>query len=198
MKKDENIVEKTLANQNSYPWIQDEDHQIIRAVMQGYVNDYGLLVEKYQIPIFNLLLRMLHDRDESEELTQQVFVKAYEALPTFRFEFRFFSWLYRIAVNQALSHIKKQRKFVALENIKDVADEQKDQNPDKNLLLRLMINKMKDKYKTVILLKYFQQLSYQEVAFVLNIPEKKVRSRLYDARIQLKSLLEKNGYYHSN
>lgn len=198
MKSDENIVENSLTNEKSDQSVSDEDHNIIRNVLHESINEYGRLIDKYQVPVYNLLLRMLHDRDTAEELTQQVFVKAYEALPGFRFEFRFFSWLYRIAVNQALNYQKKQRKFVGIENITNLSDESNDFDTSKDVQLQSIIDKMKDKYKSVIILKYFQQLTYQEVAFALNISEKKVRSRLYDARLQLKVMLEKTDYFHSN
>ena len=175
--------------------ISDEDHLIVRHVLSESVNAYGILIAKYQVPIYNLFLRMLHNRENAEELTQETFVRAYEALPTFRYEYRFFSWLYRIAVNQALNSLKAQKRYVGEEyliNIPAELDEKKSENSEH---MRRAVNQLKDVSKTVIVLKYYQQLSYQEVAFALNITEKKVRSRLYEARLQLKTILEKTGYY---
>jgi RNA polymerase sigma-70 factor (ECF subfamily) len=138
---------------------------------------------------------MLHNREEAEELTQEAFVKAYEALPGFRFEYRFFSWLYRIAVNLALNDLKKQRRFVGSEYLNNIPDEKDEKNTENSEHMKWAVDQLKDIYKAVIVLKYYQQLSYQEVAFALNIPEKKVRSRLYDARLRLKTILEKSNYY---
>ncbi|MDO8896153.1 MAG: RNA polymerase sigma factor [Bacteroidales bacterium] len=195
MKNDDKIKDKSLSEISSEKPIKDDDHDIVRRVLFESVNVYELLVVKYQGPVFNLFLRMIHDRDEAEEMTQIVFIKAYEALPAFSFEHRFFSWLYRIAVNQALNELKKQRRFVDIEKIKNISEEAIEKDADKDRLLQNAIDKLKDKYKAVIVLKYFQQLSYKEVAFALNIPEKKVRSRLYDARLQLKEILERNTDY---
>jgi RNA polymerase sigma-70 factor (ECF subfamily) len=195
MKNDENITKRQLKNDNKEQKIASEDHDLINRVLYESTEAYRLLVAKYQIPVYNLLLRMVHDRDDAKELTQEVFVKAYEALPSFRFEYRFFSWLYRIAINLALSHIKKQRQFVGLEKIKDVAEEIIDNDTDKEKHVKMAVEKLKEKYRTVIVLKYYQQLSYKEVASVLDISEKKVRSRLYDARLQIKEMLETTEYY---
>jgi RNA polymerase sigma-70 factor, ECF subfamily len=195
MKNDDKIKDESLSEISSEKPIKDDDHDIVRRVLFESTNAYELLVVKYQGPVYNLFLRMIHDRNEAEELTQIVFIKAYEALPAFSFEYRFFSWLYRIAVNQALNELKKQRRFVDIEKIKNISEEAIEKDSDKNRLLQNAIDKLKDKYKAVIVLKYFQQLSYKEVAFALNLPEKKVRSRLYDARLQLKEMLEHNTDY---
>ncbi len=195
MKNDDKIKGKSLSEISSEKPIKDDDHDIIRRVLFESTNVYELLVVKYQVPVFNLFLRMIHDRDEAEEMTQIVFIKAYEALPAFSFEHRFFSWLYRIAINQALNELKKQRRFVDIEKIKNISEEAIEKDSEKDHLLQNAVDKLKDKYKAVIVLKYFQQLSYKEVAFALNIPEKKVRSRLYDARLQLKEMLECNTDY---
>lgn len=173
----------------------DEDHALVRQVLAGTTEAYRDLVKKYQGPVFNVLLRMLHNRDEAEELTQDVFVRAYEYLPRFRFEYRFFSWIYRIAINRALGHLKKKRPTAGLDEIKHLRTEAHDRQNDEREHLDMAINKLKTHYKTVIVLKYFEDLSYKEMAVVLDIPEKTVRSRLYEARIRLKAILETTGYF---
>jgi RNA polymerase sigma-70 factor, ECF subfamily len=137
----------------------------------------------------------LQSRHLAEELTQSVFIRAWESLAKFRFEYRFFSWLYRIAINMALNELKKPNKHVGLEFIKNMADQSEPDIPDNQVLMTTAIHKMKTKYKMLIVLKYYQDLSYSEIAGALKISEKKVRSRLYDARLQLKTILEETGYY---
>lgn len=182
-------------NESSNELTLDEDHDTIKRVLNESVNAYSILIDKYQVPVYNLLVRMLHNREDAEELTQDVFVKIYEALPGFRFEYRFFSWLYRIALNTALSHMKRQRSFVGIEHIEKLSAENNERETDNVIHLKMAVDQLKIRSRTVIIMKYYQQLSYKEVAFALDIPEKKVRSRLYDARIQLKAILEKTGYY---
>lgn len=194
MKTDENLNQGSRLNTGSGE--TDEDQEIIRNVLFNSADAYRLLVEKYQVPVYNLLLRMVHNQDDARELTQDVFVKAYEALPSFRFEFRFFSWLYRMAVNLALNHLKKKRGFIGLDQVKNLPEEKEDKNNERQIQLKMAVNQLKDKYKVVVVLKYYQQLSYKETAYILNLPEKKVRSRLYDARVLLKKILEKTGYFN--
>lgn len=194
VKKHENIEKRTLQDESFILLNTKEDHEIIRRVLNESVDAYGLLIKKYQVPVYNLFLRMLHDRYEAEELTQETFIKAYEALHSFRFEYRFFSWLYRIAVNLALNNLKKQRKFVGIEHLKNFSNETNEKNIESDAYLRIAVDQLKERFRTVVVLKYYQQLSYKEISFALDITEKKVRSRLYDARIQLKVILEKMGY----
>ncbi|KAF0130709.1 MAG: RNA polymerase sigma-70 factor ECF subfamily [Bacteroidetes bacterium] len=174
-----------------------EDHEIIRKVLKGQVNAYRVLVDKYQRPVYNLLIRMIHDRDEARELTQVVFVKAYEALATVSGDHKFFSWVYRIAVNTALNYLKKQKNNVGIEYLKNVEDEREDTYDEREYQLQYAVNQLKEKYRAVIVLKYYEQLSYKEVAYSLQISEQKVRSRLFDARMQIKEILEKTPYFRT-
>lgn len=192
MNKDTN---KAAAPENINNSDATNDHDIIRSVLQGDVNAYALLVKRYQLPVYNLLLRMLSSQSEAEELTQLVFIKAYEALPKFRFGFRFFSWLYRIAINQALAQLKQQKQYAALKGWEQLSENTDEEDTEKQALVQHAIKRLNDKHKAVVILKYYQQLSYKEIAFMLEITEKKVRSRLYDARIQLKTILEQTAYF---
>jgi RNA polymerase sigma-70 factor, ECF subfamily len=173
----------------------DEDHAIIRRVLDGSVGDFEQLIIKYQSPVYNLLFRMLKNRYEAEEFTQAAFIQAYEALPAFRFEFRFFSWLYRIAVNSALNHLKQRKRFTGIDQIRNADREIKEDHQEKSEHLHWAIGLLKEKYQTLIILKYYRELSYREIAFILETEEKRVRSRLYDARVQLKEILERTEYY---
>ncbi len=195
VKTEENNIYNTLQKESRNQPMDEEDYDIIRMVIHGSVNDYAILVNRYQVPVYNLFLRMLHDREEAKEMTQAVFVKAYEALPTFRFSHRFFSWLYRIAINMALNHLKKKKKYVGMEQLINMSAETDEQKSETDALMKKAVDQLKNQYKAVVVLKYYQQLSYREIAFALEIPEKKVRSRLYDARLQLKEKLEESGYY---
>lgn len=172
-----------------------DDHEIIKRVLDGAVNEYRQLIEKYQVQLYNLFLRMLHDEEMARELTHQTFVKAYMVLGSFRFEHRFFSWIYRIAINQALTILKSRKKMVGLEEAYRLAGEDEPARREDSRHLRMAVNRLNDKYKAVIELKYFQQMAYKDIAEVLSITEKKVKSRLFDARLQLKSILEETGYY---
>ncbi len=171
------------------------DYETIRRVLEGKINVYCLLVKRYQVPVFNLLLHMMNNRSEAEELTQIVFIKAYEALPSFRFEFRFFSWIYRIAINEALAHLKQHKRYASTDGMAQLSDNTDEGNRDKEEWVQHAIKHLNNKHKTVVMLKYYHKLSYKEIAFVLEITENKVRSRLYEARIRLKSILEQTSFF---
>jgi RNA polymerase sigma-70 factor, ECF subfamily len=168
---------------------------VIRQVLKGDVNKYRMLVEKHQRAVFNLCYQMLNNYEDAEELTQDVFVKAYEHLAGFRFKYRFFSWIYRIAINRTLVHIKQQSRQTGIANIRYKLAETDEEENDRNTHLKMAIDLLKENYKTVIILKYYEQLSYKEMSVILEIPEKTIRSRLYDARIKMKQILEDTGYW---
>lgn len=174
---------------------KNEDHKIIRQVLDGDVNAYGKLVKKHQQAVFNLLTAMLRDQEQARELTQQAFVQSYEALGSFRFRYKYFSWLYRIAINLALNELKKRKKYVGLDAIRSMKNEEMFEEDEKKVMLNKAIGKLKEKYRLLISMKYDQDMTYHDIAETLGIPEKKVKSRLFDARVQLKEMLVGTGYF---
>ncbi|HQO50581.1 MAG TPA: sigma-70 family RNA polymerase sigma factor [Bacteroidales bacterium] len=172
-----------------------EDLRLVSMVLDGQVNAFRHLVEKYQSPVYNLIVKIIHDKDEAKEITQEVFVKAYESLASFRSDHKFFSWIYRIAVNAALNQLKKQKKMVGLDTLKGVSDAAEELMNEREQLLQKAIKMLNEKYSVLIVLKYYEQMSYKEVAETMAITEKKVRSRLFEARQQLKEMLEKTSYF---
>ncbi len=191
------IETETAKSGKSFPGSTeiDEDHDVIRQVIEGDVNKYRVLVEKHQRAVFNLCYKMLNNYEDAEELTQDIFVRAYEHLAGFRFKYRFFSWIYRIAINRTLAYIKQQRKQTGIEGIRYKLTETDEAEKDRNEHLKLAIDLLQENHKTVIILKYYEQLSYKEMSVILEIPEKTIRSRLYDARIKMKQVLEETGYF---
>lgn len=176
----------------------EDEYEIIRKVQQGDINQFNFLVVKYQSAVFNLLFNMLHQYSLAEELTQEVFVRSYENLNSFNFKSRFFSWIYRIAINTAISHKKKIRPLVGLEHVAPETDNSAEAviiSTEREILLKQAIEKLTLKHKLVVVMKYFEDLSYSEIAEILKINEEKVKSRLFDARKRLKSTLEKNNYF---
>ncbi len=172
-----------------------EDLRLVSMVLDGQVNAFRHLVEKYQSPVYNLIVKIIHDKDEAKEITQEVFVKAYESLASFRSDHKFFSWIYRIAVNAALNQLKRQKKMVGLDTLKGVSDAAEELLNEREQLLQKAIKLLNEKYSVLIVLKYYEQMSYKEVAETMAITEKKVRSRLFEARQQLKEMLEKTSYF---
>ena len=168
-----------------------DDEQIVRRVMAGETDAYAALVERYQKPVYNVALRMLQDRDDAEDAAQAAFVKAYEGLGSFDFRYRFFSWLYRIAVNEALNALRRKKNLEPLDqNLREPEGGSGEELAERiqDSLMELTVDQ-----RAVIVLRHFQDLSYDEIAEVLEISVKKVKSRLFSARAILRGVLERKG-----
>ncbi|HGY56573.1 MAG TPA: sigma-70 family RNA polymerase sigma factor [Caldithrix abyssi] len=173
-----------------------EDKELVKRCVKGDQKAFEALVDKYQKTVFNIIYRLIHNYDESEDLTQKVFIKVYENLDAFNSRYKFFSWLYRIAVNESLNHIKAKKRLTPLEEGYAASEKRPDETFNgKEVSERLQnaINQLNANYRTVIILKHFQNCSYSEIADIVDIPEKTVKSRLFTARQLLKDILIKEG-----
>lgn len=178
--------------------MNQEEYDIIRRVQQGHINDFEHLVKGHQAAVISLLYQMLGRAEEAEEVAQDVFVKAYENIGSFNFKSKFFSWIYRIAINTAISHKKKEQRFLRPEHMPEQSHDPTENTvleKERNVILKKAIDQLKEKYQILIFLSYFEQLSYAEIAEVLDIPEKKVKSRLFDARKLLHGQLVNSGIF---
>ncbi|HEY4611627.1 MAG TPA: sigma-70 family RNA polymerase sigma factor [Bacteroidota bacterium] len=174
----------------------DDDLTIVQQTLSGDSAAFERLVEKYQRLVFNLALNMSRNYDDAADITQSVFLKVYEKLGSFNPKYKFFSWLYRIAVNESLNLVQKQGRTEELDE--EIATDQ--HAPDssaesgdvtqgvQDALLELDLN-----YRVVIVLKHFQDLSYDEISLILDIPEKLVKSRLFTARTMLRKICTQRG-----
>ena len=168
------------------------DQAIVEQVRSGSPELFGVLVERYQKPLFNVAYRITNDHHDAEDVTQAAFLKAYENLPSFDTRFRFFSWIYRITVNEALNLDAKRKRS---EGFAD-GDAQTVADPD-DLLDRHATEQqveeavlwLKPTDRAIVLLRHFQGFSYEEIGFVMDLPEKTVKSRLYTARQRLRSIM---------
>ncbi len=174
------------------------DQQLVERVQRGDKRAFELLVTKYQRKIFRLLSRLIRDPAEIEDVAQEAFIKAYRALPNFRGESAFYTWLYRIAINTAKNHLVAQGRRAPTstetevedaENFDD-ADALRDVNtPDAVMLSRQVgeavnraIEKLPEDLRTAIVLREIEGLSYEEIAESMGCPIGTVRSRIFRAR----------------
>jgi RNA polymerase sigma-70 factor (ECF subfamily) len=182
----------------------DEDLQIIRRFKAGNKDAFSELVQKYTKPVLNLVYRVSGDPCDVEDLTQEVFLKAYKGLDKFKGDSKFFTWLYRIAVNVTLRAREKKSK-VFLQSL-----EQKNENgngndnfmtvsqcPQDSLEKDEMQNKVREAikeldedYRTPLILFRYHELSYEEISEIMNLSVAAVKSRLHRARKALKDKLE--------
>ena len=175
------------------------DAECVRRVQRGETDAFETLVRRHEKTIFNLVYRMLGDTEEAAEVSQEVFLSAFRATGQFRGDANFSTWLYRIAINHASTRRKtlnsRQRKVVPIES----ADSLHDPEPGPLEILerqeirekvQFALNQLEPDDAAVILLRDMQDVSYSEVAHVLQIPVGTVKSRLHRARQALKSRLK--------
>jgi len=174
-----------------------EDATLVCDCLGGDNAAFECLVRKYERPIYNLAYRMLKDRDDAEDITQTVFVKAYEKLDKFDPSHQFFSWIYRIAINESINYAKKARRMDEYESgiSGSATSTPEDVYGDESLSEEIgdAIRQLKLDYRMVLVLKHYHDFSYQEIAEILDIPDKTVKSRLFSARQQLKDILTARG-----
>ena len=173
------------------------DAELVRECLGGNQRAFEALVRKYEKPIFNVALRILKDRDDAMDIAQTVFVKAYEKLESFDEKREFFSWIYRIAINESINASKRTRRLDEYESGVTAAlpPSQEEQRSAEALSeeIERAIEVLTLDYRMVIVLRHFHDFSYQEMAEILDIPEKTVKSRLFTARQQLKEILTARG-----
>jgi RNA polymerase sigma-70 factor (ECF subfamily) len=173
------------------------DSILVRECLAGDSRAFETLVRKYQKPLYNLALRMVKDRDDAMDVVQGVFVKVYQKLDSYDEKHGFFSWIYRITINESINFGKRAKRVDEYESGVTAAQEPVQESAQDARALEEEIERaiamLKLDYRTVIVLRHFHDFSYEEMAEVLMIPEKTVKSRLFSARQQLKEILTRRG-----
>lgn len=172
---------------------KDRDAALVIGCKRGDRRAMAQLVSQYQRPLFNAAYRILGNTDDAADVTQTVFLKVFEHIADYDPKFKFFSWIYRIAINESLNQIKKRR------HQEPLADGQASpwRSPDEHLESKRLCNRVQvammalnEEYRTVVVLKHMSGCSYQQISEILQIPEKTVKSRLYSARQLMKKSLQ--------
>lgn len=173
------------------------DQALVERAQRGDRHAFDLLVLKYQQKIFNLVMRYVRDPTEALDVSQEAFLKAYRALPRFRGESAFYTWLYRIAINASKNYLEaRQRKPVELdldagnplyaERHDQLRDEETPESIAMQEQLRLTLERaigaLPDELRTAIMLREIEGLSYEEIATTMDCPVGTVRSRIFRAR----------------
>jgi len=181
----------------------DDDLIFIERFQNGDTSAFGDIVLKYQDKIYNLCRHMLRNADDAEDAAQDVFLKAYQALPKFQPEASLYTWLYRIAINTCLDY-KKKPIFESLfgdsgEGERLIHDRASDApSPEKlyqskqiDQVLQEGLEKLSPKLRAIIILKEIEELSYEEIADTLEISMGTVKSRIARAREELRKIMQK-------
>ncbi len=189
-----------------------EDIKDAFAAAKGDVTAFERIVRKYEKYVCTTVFGVLRHREDSFDVAQEVFLKLYHSIGSFKGDSSFSSWLYRIAKNTALDHLRreKKRRTVSLtsenddgeEVILDIPDESVGASPEKALLTKERVailyealDKLSDEHREIITLRDINGYTYEEVAQMLDIEIGTVKSRLFRAREQLKKILEQKNYF---
>lgn len=181
------------------------DNALVERVQRGDKSAYDLLVLKYQHKIGHLVSRYVHDAHESQDVTQEAFIKAYRGLKNFRGDSAFYTWLYRIAINTAKNHLVTMGRKVTDSGIDAVDAEQYDSgsalrdtaSPDRVMateeiarVVQDTIEALPEDLRIAITLREFDGMSYEEIAVAMDCPIGTVRSRIFRAREAIDTNLE--------
>jgi len=184
---------------------QKTDQQLVELVQQGNKAAFDLLVRKYQNRVINLVSRFVKNQGDVQDVAQEAFIKAYRALPGFRGESAFYTWLYRIAVNTAKNYLVAQKRRPSSSDIDamdaenfDGSDNLRENSSPERLLLSEELRKvvfatleqLPEDLRTAITLREMEGLSYEDIAQVMACPVGTVRSRIFRAREALDKQIE--------
>ena len=175
---------------------EDDDGLLVQQCRQGDRAACEQLVVRYQKPVFNAALRMLRNVEDARDVAQTTFLKAFEHLGDYDATRKFYSWLYRIAVNESLDALGARKAF------EPISDEEADETPGPEQhaeseqlgrAIEAALTQIKPEHRAVIVLRHFLHLSYEDMGDILMLPEKTVKSRLYEARQLLRENLLERG-----
>jgi len=186
------------------------DHELVLRAQRGDKRAFGLLVDKYQRKLGRLLSRMIRDQSEIEDVVQESFIKAYRALPNFRGDSAFYTWLYRIGINTAKNYLVSVGRRPTISTDIEIEDAENFENgdelrttetPESTLMTKQIaqtvndtVESLPEELRTAITLREIEGLSYEEIATIMNCPIGTVRSRIFRARetiaLKLRPLLD--------
>lgn len=180
------------------------DDKLIREALKGDQRAFKDLVTRHQGSVFHIVYRIVRDREIANDLVQETFMKAFSSLKSYRSEFRFSTWLYKIAANSSIDHLRKKRiQALSLDNPISTGDGEVSievadfsHNPEREMVRRERavsieeaIDSLPDKYRRVIIARHKEEKSYEEIADELGLPVGTVKARIFRARELLKKRL---------
>jgi RNA polymerase sigma factor (sigma-70 family) len=182
-----------------------QDYELVQKALQGDEKAFARLLSRYKDTIYFMLLKMLNNRSDAEDLTLEAFGKAFKNLHQYSPTYAFSTWLFKIASNNCIDFLRKKKGVtISIENDSEQLEmsetaklKAKDLNPEERLirkqkaiLLHKVVRRLKPHYQTLVELRYFNELSYEEIAMELQLPLGTVKAQLFRARQMLFKLIE--------
>jgi RNA polymerase sigma-70 factor (ECF subfamily) len=180
--------------------VSGDDKRLIAECLQGRSAAFGELVSFYQDRLYNSVLRLLDNAEDARDVVQEAFLSAYQSLQTFKGDAQFFTWLYRIAVNTAISLKRKQKNVLRLhageDQALDPADPSEASQPghaiemaEEEKRVHAALGQLSPEHRTVLIMKDMEGQKYEVMAEILDVPIGTIRSRLHRARLELREIL---------
>ncbi len=183
--------------------MNNDERRLISEALEGRTESFGELVLRYQDRLYHAALRIADNADDANDVVQDAFMNAYQSLSSFKGDSEFFTWLYRIAFNAAISQKRKRKPTASIDGtsngkpMNDPADQSHGVVPgelmeqgEEEHKLHEAISKLSMEHRAVLIMKDLDGLKYEEIASIMGVPIGTVRSRLHRARLDLRNLLE--------
>ena len=179
------------------PEVSEEDLEIIQMTLTESSEAFGELVEKYQARLYNSIVQIFGPRD-AEDIVQDAFVKAFQKLDSFKGTSSFYTWLYRIAFNTAVSHLRKQPSIISIDELQEaIGDNLADdgerpgeamEKKERSKQIQSALQLLSEEHRTILILREVEQMSYEMLANLFQLPVGTIRSRLHRARMCLREV----------
>ncbi len=183
-----------------------DDRRLISECLQGRTAAFGELVQRYQDRLYNTVYRLVGQAEDAQDVVQEAFLHAYQSLERFQGHSQFFTWLYRIAINSAISLKRKQRVALYVDrgrnperSLSEPADASEFSRPghalekaEQERRIQDALSRLSPEHRTVLILKDLEERKYEAIAEILQLPVGTVRSRLHRARLELRELLRRD------
>lgn len=181
------------------------DQELVQRVQAGDKNAFDVLIMKYQQRIINVITGFVHDPVEAQDVAQEAFIKAYRAIPNFRGDSAFYTWLYRIAINTSKNHLTARARrpptsdvdAADATNVYDAPELKEFETPESNLVsdeleqaIHQAIDELQEDTATAIKLREFEGMSYEEISEAMECPIGTVRSRIFRARESIEQRIQ--------
>lgn len=182
-----------------------DDFKLVQSAIDGNEKAYTMLLSRYRNSVFHAMYKMVNNRDDADDLTIEAFGKAFRKLPTYAPNYAFSTWLFKIAINNCIDHIRKKRLVTLsmddtiMDSDREYSHNIRDYQPDPEQMMmhdqklnhvRRLVDKMNVKYRTMIELRYYEELSYEEIAQELGLPLGTVKAQLFRAKEILSQQLQ--------
>ncbi len=180
--------------------VDEDDEVLVQRSLDGDREAFGRLITSHQDVLFGVALRMCGDREDAREIVQTVFLKAWRKLPTFDRRHRFFSWIYRIMMNETLNLVTRRRPSEPLPEgllAPNHSPEEDCAQGELEGIVQHALLALPPAQREVIVLRHFHDLSYQQMSELLGVPGSTIKSRLHESRRRLEGLLRRQGVTRS-